>query len=224
MNKIVLFIVQIFLFPFPWFIRRLLLNLIPGFRINKKAKIGLSILLADKVNMEYESKITHFTFVNTIDQLHMKSYSKIGKSNWITGAHKNSKMFQGINRRCELILGQHARITGQHHIDCTGGVYIGDFTTIAGIRSQILTHSIDIRICKQVAGTVVIGKYCFVGTAVIILMDAALPDYSVLGAGSVLNKKYIEPYHLYAGSPAKMRKKFVPENYLYFTRDHGHVS
>jgi len=223
MKKGLLIIIQILLFPFPWFMRRTFLNLITRFEISKRAKIGFSVLLADRIIMEEGSIITHFTFVNNIDRFHMKPNSKIGKSNWITGANSKVKMFSDSEGTCELIVGEHARITGQHHFDCTGGIYIGDFTTVAGIRSQILSHSVDVKHSKQVAGPVRVGKYCFIGTSSIILMGAELPDCSVLGAGAVLNKKYDNPYHLYAGNPARMLKEFDKENYKYFQREHGHV-
>lgn len=223
MKKGFLIFTQIILFPFPWFIRRALLNLFFSYRIDKQAKVGLSILLAEIVIMEKGSLITHFTFVNNIDRLHMKKFSKIGRSNWITGANSSSKMFRDSDRTCELIVGVHTRITGQHHIDCTGGVYIGEFTTIAGIQSQILSHSVDVKQSKQVAGPVTIGNYCFVGTSSILLMGSGLPDCSVLGAGAVLNKNFSESYGLYAGNPARKVKQFDESEYKYFDRDHGHV-
>jgi acetyltransferase-like isoleucine patch superfamily enzyme len=223
MKKFILIVYQVLLFPLPWILRRSLLNFLPGFSIGPKSKIGRSILIANRVILEEGAKITNLSFVNSIDKLHMKAYSKIGRSNWITGANSSSKMFRDSNRTCELVVGVHTRITGQHHIDCTGGVNIGDFTTVAGIRSQILSHSVDVKQSKQVAGPVKIGKYCFVGTSAILLMGSSLPDCSVLGAGAVLNKNYNETYSLYAGNPARKVKTFEKEEYKYFNRDHGHV-
>lgn len=211
------------LFPLPWFLRIHILNLIPGFKIEKSARIGYSLILAEILFMENESQISDFIFINNIDKVHLKPFSKVGKLNWLTGTNKYSNFFRDSNRKCELILGTHARITGQHHLDCTGGIYIGDFTTIAGTRSQILTHSIDLKLSKQVANPVHIGKYCFVGTATIILKGTQLPDYSILGAGAVLTKNFEDPYHLYAGNPARQVKKLEKDAYKYFKRDHGHV-
>ncbi|HSH51552.1 MAG TPA: acyltransferase [Bacteroidales bacterium] len=224
MKKGILILMQVLLLPFPWSIRKYLLNFLSGFSIHKRAKIGISIILADRVIMEEGALITHFNFVNKLDCLHMKTHSKIGRSNWVTGANSKAKMFSDSNRKCELILGKHTRITAKHHIDCTGGVYIGDFTTVAGIQSQILSHSVDIKLSKQVAGPVYIGKYCFIGTSSIILMGAQLPDYCVLGAGAVLNKKYEKSYQLYAGNPARMLKNLPQKKYKYFKREHGHVA
>jgi len=223
MKKILSVVIQILLFPIPWTIRRAILNLLMNFKISKTARIGFSVILAEKLVMKEGALITHFTFVNNIDLLLLKSNSKIGKSNWVTGANTRSKMFEDSDRSCELILSEHARITDRHHIDCTGGVYIGGFTTLAGINSQILTHSIDIRLSKQVAGSVNIGSYCFIGTSSIILMGANLPDCCVLGAGAILNKKFEKTHSLYAGNPARPLKTFEKNQYSYFQRKQGHV-
>lgn len=224
MRKFSILIIQVLLFPFPWRIRRIILNFLPGFDIDRKARIGFSIVLSSDTVLEEGALIKHFNFVNTIDLLHMKQFSKIGRSNWITGANSKSNMFADFDRKCALVLGEHTRITAHHHIDCTGGVYIGSFTTMAGIRSQILTHSIDIKKSKQVSSPVYIGDYCFVGTASIILMGAKLPSNCVLGAGAVLNKYYETTNQLYAGNPAVGKKLLEQPKYTYFQRSHGHVS
>jgi acetyltransferase-like isoleucine patch superfamily enzyme len=92
-------------------------------------------------------------------------------------------------------------------VDCSGGVTIGAFTTFAGFRSQILTHSIDLETNLQTTGPVSIGKYCFIGTNSVLLMGSRLPDFSVLGAKSLLNKPYEETHWLYAGVPARPVKR-----------------
>ena len=111
-----------------------------------------------------------------------------------------------------------------HHIDCTGGVRIGAFCTVAGLRSQILTHSIDVRLSKQRCEPVSIGRFTFVGTGSIILMGSALPDYSVLAAGAVLTKKFEQTHGLYAGNPAKLVSRFEADECAYFSRNDGHVA
>jgi acetyltransferase-like isoleucine patch superfamily enzyme len=110
-----------------------------------------------------------------------------------------------------------AAITKHHHIDCTSPVSIGKFTTIAGYYSQLLTHSIDIIESRQDSHPISIGDYCFVSTNVVILGGAQLPDYSVLGAKSLLNKKLNQPYALYAGQPAVFVKT-IDKEAKYFTR------
>ena len=121
-----------------------------------------------------------------------------------------------------LLLGTHSAITSRHLLDCTNTVSIGPFTTIAGFRSQILTHSIDLAVNRQNSAEVKIGAYCFVGTGCIVLPGASLPDYCVLGAGAVLNQPVSESHTLYAGVPAHAVKK-LPADSGYFNRPRGFV-
>ena len=194
-----------------------------GFELAPSSYIGFSLILAKSVRLDKGAYIGHLNFINSIDKLQMDCFSKIGKSNWITGANSAAKSFRDESRAAFLLLKRHARVTGSHHIDCTGGVTIGEFSTVAGVRSQILTHEIDIIYSKQGFGSIEIGDYCFVGTGCIILRDAALPACSVLAAGAVLAAKYSEEYSLYGGVPAKPLKRF-PHDAKYFHREHGNVS
>ena len=223
MKRSIFILFQLAIMPLPWAVRRFLFNLFPGIAIDKKSRIGFSLVLARRLILENGATITHWTFVNAIDRLEMKEHSKIGRSNWITGANSNARMFSESDRTCELIIGKHARITSKHHIDCTGGVYIGAFCTIAGIRSQILTHSIDVRLSKQVCKPVSIGDYCFIGTGAIILMGSSLPDNSVLGAGSVLVKAYSQSHAVYGGNPASLIGRLEIGECAYHSRTAGHV-
>ena len=223
MKRSIFILFQLAIILLPWVVRRFLLNLFPRITINKKARIGFSLVLAKRLIMEGGATITHLTFINAIDRLERKESSKIGRSNWITGANSNARMFSDSNRTCELVIGKHARITSKHHIDCTGGVYVGAFCTIAGIRSQILTHSIDVRLSKQVCKPVSIGDYCFVGTGAIILMGSSLPHNCVLGAGSVLVKAYTQSNAVYGGNPAVLIAHLRADECAYFARTEGHV-
>lgn len=211
---------QILLWIFPWAIRRKLLIKIFGFDIHPSARIGKSIIMAKHLKMDAKSRIHNLVFCKCIDRLEMGEDSGIATMTYITGfSVECSNLFASSrDRRCELILGRSAGITSRHFVDCNGGVYIGDFTTVAGIRSQILTHSIDIYTNSQIAKPIRIGKYCFIGTGCIMLPGSSLPDYSVLGGGSVLVKSYDEAGWLYAGSPARPIKKLNVSEIPYFKR------
>ena len=213
-------LVQILLFILPWAIRRKLLVKIFGFEIHPSAHIGKSIILAKQLKMGAKSRIHNLVFCKRIDRLEMGDDSGIATMTYITGfSVKCENLFKGTSERhCELVLGKSAGITSRHFVDCNGGVYIGEFSTVAGIRSQILTHSIDIYSNRQIAKPVQIGKYCFVGTGCIILPGSVLPDYSVLGGGSVLTKAYDQAGWLYAGSPARPMKQLDVPNIPYFKR------
>jgi len=217
--------IQGFLFLFPWIIRRPLLNLIFKFNIDKTAYIGKSIILADQLSMGPHSAIHNFVFIKNIDSITLKQFAKLGGFNFLSGFNtKNKKVFQhGSSRKCEFVLGVHTRVTSKHFFDCNGGIYIGDYTTIAGSGTEILTHSIDVYKNIQDTAAVTIGNYCFVGTKAIILKGSSLPDYSILGAGSVLIHNYTQSHAVYGGNPAKFIKDLSGSEVKYFTRSHGNV-
>jgi acetyltransferase-like isoleucine patch superfamily enzyme len=122
-----------------------------------------------------------------------------------------------------LVIERHAAITHRHLIDCTDRVVVGEFSIVAGWRSQILTHAIDIRLSRQSAASVSIGRYCFVGTGVIILKGARRPDYSVLSAGSVLANAMADTSMLYSGVPA-VAVTPLDRELGYFQRTRGFVN
>ena len=225
MKRLYKIFVQLFFLPFPWAIRKIVLNTILDIKFEKGAKIGYSVFLAKKSILRKNSVIKNFSFVNEIDFFEMGAFSKIGNRNWITGS--SSELKKGYNasphRKCEFIIGEHTRITANHHFDCNGGVYIGKYTTIAGMNTQILTHGIDLIESVQKADKTIIGTYCFVGTKCIILKGAVLPNNCLLAAGAVLTKSYVESEMIYAGVPAKPVKK-IPLDAKYFSRKSGNVN
>lgn len=196
-----------------------------NFKIDSSARIGLSLIMPKSLVLGKYSKIGHLNIIKGIEELSLGEFSSIGNLNWISGFPKNIKsmhFFDQKNRNPKLLLGNHAAITNRHLIDCSDMVTIGKFSTFAGFRSQILTHSISIAESRQRSGPVVIGEYVFIGTASIILPNSCLPNFSILGAGSILNKKYTQEYQLYAGNPAKPIKN-LKTDLEYFNRKSGYV-
>jgi len=210
---------------FPWFVRKWLYEVIFNYEIDDNAYIGFSWIYPEKLYMERGARIGHLTICKSIEKLEMGSKSTIGALNWITGFPRGikSKHFDSeLNRSPALIIKCHSAITGRHLIDCTNTITIGKFTTIAGIRSQLLTHSINLMESKQESSPINIGDYCFVGTNTVVLKGSALPDYSVFGAMSLINKEYKNSYCLYGGVPA-VEIKSLPKNYKYFIRKKGFI-
>lgn len=225
MKRLFKIFVQLLFLPFPWVIRKMILTSILNIKFEKGAKIGYSVFLARKSILRENSVIKNFTFVNEIDFFEMGAFSKIGNRNWITGSSAELKKGYKASphRKCEFIIGEQTRITANHHFDCNGGIYIGKYTTIAGMNTQILTHGIDLIESVQKADKTMIGAYCFVGTKCIILKGAVLPNNCLLAAGAVLTKSYKESEMIYAGVPAKPVKK-IPKEAKYFCRKLGNVN
>lgn len=209
---------------FPWSIRRRLLVALMGYKIHPTARIGWSWICPEHLEMAAGSRIGNLTVCKGLSLLKLGEQARLGHLNWITGFPVGNKAFfaDDAERRAELSIGDHAAVTHRHLIDCTNAVRIGRFTTFAGYRSQVLTHSIDLERCRQASRPIIIGEYCFVGTNCVLLGGSVLPDYSVLGASSVLNKAYAETHQLYAGNPARPVKALAQEM-RYFQRSAGVV-
>lgn len=208
----------------PWPIRRRLLNALFGYEIAPSARIGLSLVALDKLVMGEHSRIGHLNVIKSFDRLEMGAHARIGSRNYMSGLGSRSKKhFQDeAGRAPELIMGEHASITGRHLVDCCNRITIGAFTTIAGAGTHILTHAISIKENRQRSGGVSIGRYCFIGSASVILKGAALPDFSVLAANSTLHRANTLTHHIYSGVPAEPVRA-LDEASAYFHRTTGHV-
>ncbi|MES2307883.1 MAG: acyltransferase [Verrucomicrobiota bacterium] len=208
----------------PWPIRKFFLIHLYGFEIHPSASIGWAWVFPKKLRMGPGSRIDHGTVIKGVDEVVLEENASIGRLNWITGEPLNSKSFSyNMNRRPKLVLKRESAITNRHLIDCTDTIKIREYSIVAGFRSQLLTHSIDLHKSVQDCRPIEIGAYCFVGTGVIVLGGSRLPDYCVLGAGSLLNHFQEETYSLYAGVPAKPIKKLDP-HLEFFHRNKGYVS
>ena len=216
---------KIFTFFFPWSIRRILLNKWFGFKIDRTAFIGLAWIFPKELEMAAGSKIDHFTVAINLDKIILDVQATIGRGNWITGFPTNTDsphFIHEYNRKAELKIGAYSAVTKKHHLDCTNQIIIGHHATIAGYASQFLTHSIDVIENRQSSAAIHIGNYTFVGTNVVVLGGAQLPDNSVLGAKSLLNKALEKPWFLYAGVPAR-EIQIIPADAKYFSRIDGFV-
>jgi acetyltransferase-like isoleucine patch superfamily enzyme len=205
----------------PWAIRRRVLRSVLGWDLAGNARIGVAAISAEQVTLAPGAKIGHFTVCRHLDKLTLGQNALIGKGNWITATPRGGPSF-GEDRSPELTLERDAAITGQHLIDCTDRVHIGQFATLAGWRSQILTHALDVRSNRQTCRPVVIGEYSFIGTGVVLLPGCEVPARSIVAAGSVVTSALEEEFVTYAGAPAK-RVKSLTGDELYFSRSVGRV-
>lgn len=217
-------LVQFFLMLLPWRVRRTALRVFFGFEIDATARIGFSVILAERLRMGPGSRIGHLTIIKGLQELLLEESGSLGNLNWVTAFPPGSATHfsSDVSRNPALIIERHAAITHRHLIDCTDRVLVGEYTTIGGWRSQILTHAIDVRLSRQRSAPITIGKYCFVGTNVILLKGARLPDYSILSAGSVLSGAMSDTFMLYSGVPAAAVKSLDRES-AYFGRQQGFV-
>lgn len=222
---LVRFIFQILIPLLPWPIRRVIFCQVFGYKIPRSARISsFSWVYPEKLTMGQGARIGPLTVAIHLDSIEMGSFATIGRGNWITG-HPRKSVAHFVH--CEdrnpcLKMGDHSAITKSHIIDCTDSVLIGAFTTVAGYGSQFITHGIDYETNRQDCRPISIGSYCLLGTRIVAVCGAVLPDYTVLGAGAVLTGKNVVSWHVYAGVPAKPVKE-ISKGAAYFARPNGFV-
>ena len=225
MKKLASLGIQCALFLLPWSLRRVFLCYLFNFKIEKTAKIGYSLIDSWKLEMGANSRIGHLSIFKGLHLVILEPKASIGNLNWFFAfplTTKSSHFSDQLDRRPVLHMCKESAITNRHIIDCTDFVHIGEFSTIAGFRSQLLTHSINLSESRQRSAPIQIGNFCFIGSGCILLPGSKIPNYSVLGAGSVLTKAFNQDYSLYSGIPAKLVKPIDP-TYNYFHRKIGYV-
>jgi acetyltransferase-like isoleucine patch superfamily enzyme len=217
-------LLQVFVILLPWPVRRVILDRVFGYRLHPTARIGLSWIYPDHLVMEPGATIGHFNVAIHLNRIEMGANSIISNNNWITGYSRDGgKHFtHQEDRDPSLLLGEESAITKLHHFDCTNRIEIGAFTTIAGYRSQFLTHSIDLALNRQDSAPIRIGAYCLLGTDVVVLGGATLPDHCVLGAKSLLRTAETADWMLYSGVPVSSVRP-IDRDAAYFRRESGMV-
>src|SRR4029079_3888630 len=128
----------------PWFLKRPALSLLLGYELDRRAKIGLAIVDAQRVRMGKGSVIGPLAAVRDLELLEMGEFSSIGSMCWVSAHPRGDAHFAHIPaRRLELRIGSFPVLTSRHYIDCTDSVTVGDYTLLAGGYSQVLRHEIS---------------------------------------------------------------------------------
>jgi len=97
---------------------------------------------------------------------------------------------------------------GSYFQNFAGHISIGEGSYIAP-NVGIITSNHDINdLDKHCEGkNVIIGKKCWIGMNSVILPGVILGDNTIVGAGSVVTKSFLEGKVIIAGNPAKIIKK-----------------
>lgn len=189
-----------------------------GFRIERNCSIGVSLIISTRnLRLDRGARVNNFNVFRDLQEVSLGSSSVIGSWNWFSAA----KEFDQRAIRATLMVGQESAITSRHYFDCSGGVEVGSFSTIAGKGSTVLSHGIEFDRNVQTALPVRVGDYCFVSTGCTLLKGTVLPPRSVLAAGAVLTSRdRVARSGLWAGVPAVWKSEIQGD---YFTRDRGRV-
>jgi len=202
-------ITSIIAFVFPSFLTVLLLRIL-GHKLGRNVKIGFSFIYCDTIEIGNHAKIGHLNLLLN-DSLFLQEYANIGYLNILKGpfslrlkkraalGNKNylTRAKIGITYgKSVLTLGELTKITTSHHLDLTRSIEIGDFSILAGIRSQMWTHGYyhadqgKDRI--RIDGEIQIGNNVYIGSGCIFNPGIEVSDSIHIGGGSVVSKSLTE--------------------------------
>ncbi len=200
--------------PMP--LKRLVARWVYGWDIHPTAYIGPSVLTVRHLSMGPGASIGGRNTITNVNHLRMGEGATIGSGNMVKGwwDHPTQPLSE---RDPSLVLGDHAQIASYHYIDCVDTLELGPHAAIAGFRSTVLTHSIDLVRDKYVVGPVILGEYAGVMSGCLLLAGTRVPPRSIVAAGSVVDTKLSAELTLYRGNPAVAVRE-LPERLGYFQR------
>lgn len=216
------FITAILCFLLPVKLFFWLLNLL-GHKVHHSARIGFSFLLVPKITLKEKARIGHFNFIK-VNSLSIDKEGYIEKYNKITGpidvllhetaAIGNSNRIYrapiGVSYGNAILqIGVLSKITGNHRIDCTRSVRMGDYSILAGHNSQLWTHGYthdkEGPGRYRVDGEIEIGNNVYIGSMCVINAGLTIADKVVVGSNSCVSKSLIEQ-----GTYVSQALRFIP--------------
>jgi acetyltransferase-like isoleucine patch superfamily enzyme len=174
-----------------------------GHDVSRSARIGpVLVLNLNRAVIGEGVTIAALNTFRSLRLLEMGDGATMGSFNMISAHPAYQALHPDVG---SLTMGDGAAITSRHNVDCSGIVRIGAMSAIAGQRTTILSHEIDITMNVQSAGRVIIGERSAVLTNCLVLKGAILPSYSLLTANSMLIRtRELDPAPgIYGGSPAQ---------------------
>lgn len=199
-------------------IKNVLLRWLCGYTIESGVRIYPCLLVnVGCLTLREGATVGILTTLRDLRSVELGRDAAIMNFNWVTAAETLS--YQSP-RASTIKLGDGAAITSRHYIDCTGGVEVGRFSTVAGVRSVFESHGIDVDSCEQVVSPISIGEHCLISSAVRFVPGVSVADRCLVAMGAVVVRNLDEPECLYAGVPAQKKRKVTG---AYFSRAHAYV-
>jgi len=182
-------------------VRCMLYRLFFGYSITR-TRLGFgSIILVDKADLKNCSigRYTKFTGPMTVSC----EGSVIGPHNiFYCGDWTASTEFEDKDYERTLLIEPNTKISNRHYFDVAGTLSIGAGSWIAGRDSQFWTHGTGVT-----DRNIVIGKNCYVASAVRFAPGAQTAQNTLVALGSIVTKKFTAPNTMIAGVPARIIKE-----------------
>ncbi|MEX5588365.1 MAG: acyltransferase [Gammaproteobacteria bacterium] len=181
-----------------------------GWNIEGTCRIGFSWINCGRVDILRGARIGHFNFI-ACRSLQLKAEAYIQNGNVIKGPiiislreraaignfNKIKRAAPGIVwGRAIFRLGVYSKITSNHVIDCTRSVKFGDYSTLAGLSSQLWTHGY-VHAAEgldrfRVDGAITIGSNVYIGSACVINAAVRIADGVTVGAATCVAKSLLK--------------------------------
>ncbi len=210
MKKIRKGIVGMILFFLPTRIARVLLVPIKSVSISRNAKVGFSLILADRIDlgegvrigmfnyiccstiiMGKMAIIRHFNMLKGVFNLEMDEKTKINRNTTIVNSLNIPELKKAYSVPT-LKLGYNSIIGVKHFLDMTASITIGKDSILAGRSSELWTHAFYHQHtgCGRymIRGSINIGNNCYVGSHVIFNCGVSVADTATIGAGAIVSK------------------------------------
>lgn len=189
-----------------------------GWQVGRGVHIGpVFVWSVDDVRLADESRIGSFNVFRGLSLLRLGERSRIGQWNWISAAAP----LRLAGASGSLTIGEHSALTSRHYLDASGGIDVGAFTTIAGVRSTFITHGINWRKGAQTFKRITVGSHSLISSNVNFAPGASVGDRTVIGMGATVSGSLSEP-GLYLADRAALVKEGLSG--AYFERQTGFVS
>lgn len=188
-----------------------------GWTIGLGVRLGPCLALRVRVaTVGDRADIGPFNVLRNLARLEIGPGARIGQWNFLTASH-HMTVAGGPG---SFMLGSEASLTSRHYVDCTGGVQIGAFTTVAGERSTFITHGISWVTSDQTYGAITIGEFCLLSSNVQVAPGSNVGDRIIVGMGATIAGELAEP-GLYIQPRAELVKRDLKG--AYFDRRLGSV-
>jgi acetyltransferase-like isoleucine patch superfamily enzyme len=202
----------------PSSLKRHLGRMLFGWDVHPTAYIGRSVILVRHLSMGPGSSIGPLNVIRHLEELRLGEGASIATRNWITGFPLGSDVFQkSPHRNPSLIMGKHSQITVGHDLDCCDLIELGDHSSLAGFRSTVLTHNLDLVRDRFLASPVRIGDRSAVMSGCTLLSGTGVPDRSIVSAGSIVTTRLTQELTVYRGNPAEAVRT-LPDTLAFFHR------
>lgn len=189
-----------------------------GHKVDPRARIGCVLAIrVNEISVGKNSSIGHLNVFRDLSSLVLGESATVGQWNWISA----SAPLVASGAPGLLAMKRHSALTSRHYLDASGGIHIGAYTTVAGVRTTIVTHGIDWGEGAQRTSPVTIGDYCMIGSNAIVTPGCTVGDQIVTGMGACLVGEVTESGALYVSDRASVVRRGLKGKY--FERETGFV-